>query len=128
MYEVAPVHKGNSTFCWRFWVGIDGAKIASYMRDFILFGGGALFVFVALLIFVVKVDVARDNSGGAPYLDGIVFPPLFAAFGIGFLLEGMKVDLGNAWLSYIGIWLVLTSIAAGIILRVSRQVGLVSGH
>lgn len=92
------------------------------MMSVILTGGGVLFLLAAVLGFLLKLDVASDGGrGGAPYLDGAVFPPIAATFGIHLLVEAAKATLPGGLVAYIVIWLGLTALAAGMIVKVSER-------
>jgi len=64
---------------------------------------GALLIVGGLLHFVLKVLVAFDrSSGGAPLLDGVIFPPLFLGVGsavffrhYGIAASGLVVGLAS---------------------------------
>ena len=85
---------------------------------------GWFMVLAALFIFGFKAcitfDVARDPSsgGGVPTLDGVIFPPIFAAWGIYFVR--CLPHQGRVWPAYLLLWLFLTLLASAIFALASR--------
>ena len=70
---------------------------------------GVVFIIVASLILAFKLGVARSPDGGAPVLDGIVFPPIIAT--VGFIMLGFARRVGTGDWIYWVLWLALTLFA-----------------
>lgn len=74
---------------------------------------GILLCFLAIIVFGFKLMVlygeAKDpqGGGGAPTLDGVIFPPIFFAFGLGAIGRRYPDYLLPTW-GYVCIWLVGT--------------------
>jgi uncharacterized membrane protein YhaH (DUF805 family) len=67
----------------------------------------------AIIVFAFKLLVVHGEAsdpqggGGAPTLDGVIFPPIFLAVGLG-LLDRRYSDFSLPGWSYVCIWLVGT--------------------
>ena len=85
---------------------------------------GLVLIGVALLIFVFKLHVSYTSHGGTqgmvPVLDGAIFPPPIATFGLSLWLKAAHISLWGSWLSYVLIWLVTTALAAWAIIAIGK--------
>lgn len=74
---------------------------------------GLVFVGISLLIFIFKLYVSYDTEGGSigmvPVLDGAVFSPLFATYGLFMWGFAKRVGMGD-WI-YFAFWLFTTLFA-----------------
>jgi hypothetical protein len=75
---------------------------------------GIAFLIFAGLLFAFKLVIAYDADGSAPTLDGAIFPPIFAAFGLRLLVPGW-----SAW-AHAGAWLALTILALATLLLAGK--------
>lgn len=79
--------------------------------------GGTLLVAASLLYLAFKLRVAYgvgaepENAGGVPTLDGVIFPPVFCAWGVWFIASETDELRVSAWIA-VAIWLLLTVAAA----------------
>lgn len=71
---------------------------------------GLAFIGAALLYFLFKLYVSYTSEGGAigmtPVLDGAIFPPLLATFGLSLLHFAKCAGMGD-WI-YILLWIAMT--------------------
>lgn len=85
---------------------------------------GGVLILTAIIHFAVKIcvwrDCARGQGGGAPELDGVIFPPIFITVGISWIDRATEVLRLSAW-TYIGIWIGLTALAYGTMVFVERH-------
>ena len=79
--------------------------------------GGTVFVAASLFYLAFKLHLAYgvgaepENAGGVPTLDGVIFPPIFCAWGVWFIASETDELRVSAWIA-VAIWLVLTAAAA----------------
>ncbi len=75
--------------------------------------GASLMIFATLHVWLkvpIWIDAGRNASGGAPELDGLIFPPLFFTFGLFSIVRSHAVPL---W-GYLLLWATLTAILYGV--------------
>lgn len=74
---------------------------------------GLLFVVLAVLLFVGKLQVSYTTNGGSlgmvPVLDGAVFPPIFATFGLVMFKFAERIGI-EEWF-YFAFWVIATLLA-----------------
>lgn len=78
--------------------------------SFLVLVFGAVLIFVALLHFVLKLLVAYSRcSGGAPLLDGVVFPPLFLGLGSALFFRHYKVGASGLVVGLVSLVVVIAA-------------------
>jgi len=85
---------------------------------------GLVLIGIALFIFVFKLYVSYTSHGGAqgmvPVLDGAIYPPPIATFGLSLWFKAAHINLWGGWLPYVLIWFVITALAAKAIIAIGN--------
>lgn len=92
----------------------------------VLHNFGWILVSVSIVCFLFKTsmvfDMARDpgSGGGAPVFDGVIFPPIFGAWGVFFIRASLHQTWGFPACALL--WLLLT-MAAVLIFALADRAG-----